>query len=263
MANLGGVDDPRQSEAVDHIGESHDADFPPVEKLRHDAVLEQNARRHGSVDVYTDSNISFEEYHWWANKSREYERGLKADKGFSGLLQVITGKKEKAEGLPGVIPENDGRVAVPASTPNGVPTSEKAVDEGPDSAASDHSSDDKAKLGDVSRTTWNGQPSVNRYGITDDEWYNAQRSVRTATWGSIFYLITTDILGMLPSIAWKHCSIPSDQHGRPLQRSMGHCPDGLWPGFRPLYRLRLPRRLLWLAVMEAVPRSGLDEVSLA
>ncbi len=31
--------------------------------------------------------------------------------------------------------------------------------------------------------------------ITDDEWRNASRALRTASWGAGFYLITTDILG--------------------------------------------------------------------
>ena len=35
----------------------------------------------------------------------------------------------------------------------------------------------------------------NRAVITDEEWTNASRAVRTATIGAIFYLITTDILG--------------------------------------------------------------------
>lgn len=34
-----------------------------------------------------------------------------------------------------------------------------------------------------------------RAGITDEEWANASRALRTATRGAIFYLITTDILG--------------------------------------------------------------------
>ena len=33
------------------------------------------------------------------------------------------------------------------------------------------------------------------YGVSESEWEHAQRATRTATWGSIFYLITTDILG--------------------------------------------------------------------
>jgi hypothetical protein len=32
-------------------------------------------------------------------------------------------------------------------------------------------------------------------GVTDSEWKNASRAVRTAGWSSVFFLITTDILG--------------------------------------------------------------------
>lgn len=35
----------------------------------------------------------------------------------------------------------------------------------------------------------------NRATITDEEWTNASRAYRTASWGACFYLITTDILG--------------------------------------------------------------------
>ncbi|MCJ1307481.1 hypothetical protein MMC25_001127 [Agyrium rufum] len=35
----------------------------------------------------------------------------------------------------------------------------------------------------------------NRIEITDEEWSNASRAYRTASWGASFYLITTDILG--------------------------------------------------------------------
>lgn len=31
--------------------------------------------------------------------------------------------------------------------------------------------------------------------VTEEEWRTAARSLRTASWGTIFYLITTDILG--------------------------------------------------------------------
>lgn len=36
---------------------------------------------------------------------------------------------------------------------------------------------------------------ADRLGISDDEWTNASRAMRTATWAAVFYLITTDILG--------------------------------------------------------------------
>lgn len=31
--------------------------------------------------------------------------------------------------------------------------------------------------------------------VTDEEWVHAARAARTATWGAVFYLITTDVLG--------------------------------------------------------------------
>lgn len=38
-------------------------------------------------------------------------------------------------------------------------------------------------------------PPVGRYIITEEEYTQASRAVRTATWGAVFFLITTDILG--------------------------------------------------------------------
>lgn len=35
--------------------------------------------------------------------------------------------------------------------------------------------------------------------VTEEEWRTAARALRTASWGTIFYLITTDILG------WSSC----------------------------------------------------------
>jgi hypothetical protein len=40
-----------------------------------------------------------------------------------------------------------------------------------------------------------GDHKIDGSSITDDEWTNASRALRTATRGAIFYLITTDILG--------------------------------------------------------------------
>jgi hypothetical protein len=43
--------------------------------------------------------------------------------------------------------------------------------------------------------TLNGADAQGSMGISDEEWTNASRALRTATRGAIFYLITTDILG--------------------------------------------------------------------
>ena len=44
-------------------------------------------------------------------------------------------------------------------------------------------------------------PPVSTFAIADEEYVHASRAVRTATWGAVFYLITTDILGPF-STAW-------------------------------------------------------------
>jgi hypothetical protein len=49
--------------------------------------------------------------------------------------------------------------------------------------------------GGVQRASANGDHKINGSVVTDEEWTNASRALRTATRGAIFYLITTDILG--------------------------------------------------------------------
>lgn len=53
--------------------------------------------------------------------------------------------------------------------------------------------DDSEKMSDTeaSKDTLPTNPHM----ISDDEWVTASRAIRTATWLSVFYLITTDILG--------------------------------------------------------------------
>ncbi|OGE55687.1 hypothetical protein PENARI_c004G01482 [Penicillium arizonense] len=47
----------------------------------------------------------------------------------------------------------------------------------------------------------NTADATDSWGITESEWEHAQRAVRTASWGSIFYLIATDLLGP-NSVPW-------------------------------------------------------------
>jgi hypothetical protein len=111
------------------------------------------ARRNSAI--YLDSSITFEDYHFWANRSRDYEKTLEtAHMGLAGWGRMLIGKGEH----------------------HGTP---------PDVAAPDGSSgDEKAteKAGEAGVTTIK-RPSESRYGITESEWDNAQRAVRTATWG--------------------------------------------------------------------------------
>lgn len=92
-----------------------------------------------------DHTISFEEYYYYAQKTREEEQHLEAPKTDWAELLFMK-KKDKRQ---------------------------------PDAAAVAPSTID----------------DTGRLQITDEEWTNASRMMRTASWGACFYLITTDILG--------------------------------------------------------------------
>jgi hypothetical protein len=66
-----------------------------------------------------------------------------------------------------------------------------------ETVAPDSLSTDNNSTGEKTGHDENGViiPRGNLGGVTDSEWKNASRAVRTAGWSSVFYLITTDILG--------------------------------------------------------------------
>lgn len=49
--------------------------------------------------------------------------------------------------------------------------------------------------GSPQRAEKSEKSTTNRTAITDEEWVEASRAMRSATWLAVFYLITTDILG--------------------------------------------------------------------
>lgn len=53
----------------------------------------------------------------------------------------------------------------------------------------------------VEKPEGHNENAVVTSAVTPEEWKNASRAIRTAGWGAIFYLITTDILGPF-STAW-------------------------------------------------------------
>lgn len=110
-----------------------------------------------------DHTVTFEEYHHYANLTRERE------------------EKEYAQVRP---TEKTGILAVmfPSKSYKHTPTNDAALP----------SVDEKNGL-DSEITT--GMDKSTHLAISDEEWVNASRALRTATWSAVFYLITTDILG--------------------------------------------------------------------
>jgi amino acid permease len=90
----------------------------------------------------------------------------------------------------------------------------------------------------------NTADATDSWGITESEWEHAQRAVRTASWGSIFYLIATDLLGP-NSVPWAFCKMGYGP-GVVLYTVFGamSCYSGLqlWKMFVGLDSTRFPMR---------------------
>ena len=117
---------------------------------RHDQNTVQSAYIRPQARKLHDPDVTFEEYHYYALRTREIEKQL-----ISPTLQwreILTHK----------------------SSPD-------------DTDGIGH---DPEKV-----TSVNFADKNNRLSISDEEWTNANRAMRTASWGAAFYLITTDILG--------------------------------------------------------------------
>lgn len=105
-----------------------------------------------------DKSITFEEYHYYALQARAEE-------------------------------DSNHRMATEGTETRGF-LSTLIPGKGPSSVASD-----EKRRESVIPTDINLSVPDRRASVTEEEWTNASRAVRTATAGAIFFLITTDILG--------------------------------------------------------------------
>ncbi|KAL7923804.1 transmembrane amino acid transporter domain-containing protein [Trichoderma austrokoningii] len=117
-----------------------------------------------------DPTVTFEEYQYWAKIEREEEHQanltFKAEHGPRTVKSVLLGRFSK-----GVHHENKKKAEAAAATNSGT---DSPVDEKHPGVL----------------TTQDGSSTP-----TEAEWKQASRAMRTASWGTMFYLITTDILG--------------------------------------------------------------------
>lgn len=113
-----------------------------------------------------DPSVTIEEYFYWAKITREQQRGIPTIKTPARKF-LSFGKRD----------------AVSSSIVGSDPTKPGHSNKGLGTATDEKTSDSEA-------------PAVVRpAAVTEEEWIQASRAARTATWGSIFYLITTDVLG--------------------------------------------------------------------
>lgn len=113
-----------------------------------------------------DPSVTIEEYFYWAKITREEQKSIPAVKTPARKL-LSFGKHDAASST------------ITGSDPTKSETSKKVLGTATDEKTGE--SEPPANAGTVV--------------VTEDEWLQASRAARTATWGSVFYLITTDILG--------------------------------------------------------------------
>ena len=144
------------------------------EKEPGDAVTAPTTNRSMARKLH-DPNVYFEEYLHYASISRNDSR-------YEDPHHEYTFRKRKQPELPDSTGTDghDGGISG---------LREK------DSAAINSSTE--KEVGGGSQHSSSGAPAYNpQYmEISDEEWVTASRAARTATWGAVFYLITTDILG--------------------------------------------------------------------
>ena len=99
-----------------------------------------------------DPAVSFEEYHYYALRTRAEEAGAPAPK--TDWREILLRKKP-------------------------------AVDVGRDSNGSNSNRDSEKQHHSDAATTVNFSNQSRRMEITDQEWENASRAFRTATWGAV------------------------------------------------------------------------------
>lgn len=129
----------------------------------------------GTGHTLHDSSVSFEEYLYYAQESRANAEYENPDHSYTFFGKVIKkGKYHKgAQQLPTANGSSSGVV-------------------------------EKESDGNEKQTGESGRPAA--YPIKDEDYLLASRAGRTATWGAVFYLITTDILGPF-STPWAFAAV--------------------------------------------------------
>lgn len=124
-------------------------------------------------------DVTFEEYRFWAKLEREMEeeeeRRFRAEHGKFPLIELIKGKFS-SEGRARQKREKEERAMAIQSSMEAHPQTQGDSKTGAEVASQESSYQDPLKP-------------------TDAEWRQAARALKTASWGQMFFLITTDILG--------------------------------------------------------------------
>jgi hypothetical protein len=133
-------------------------------------------QRTWGLQARVDGTVTFEEYVHWAKIERaeenEANRVYKEIRGPLSVSRVIKGRFSKGIHYEEKKRKEEAVLAAARAARGGGSDSEK----------------DKSDTAVVAAASPEG-------AVSEEEWRTASRALRTASWGTMFYLITTDILG--------------------------------------------------------------------
>lgn len=143
---------------------------PSVNSIEKPQVME----REWGFAARVDPTVTYEEFVYWAKLEREMEveenKQFHAEHGKSPLANMIKSRLTK-----------QGRQQAKAEKEERLNTLQTLGEKQPADVV----------IHGVSQ----GEPVESSLKVTDAEWRTAARALRTASWGQMFFLITTDILG--------------------------------------------------------------------
>ena len=140
----------------------------PIQSHAFDPRESDIRQRNWGLTARVDPTCTWEEYVYWAKVERADEdasnRTFKEERGPRNVGSVLKGRFSK-----GIHYDNAKKLEqeMKVTSNNGA--------------------------GDKETGVISGEPHP--LAVTDEEWKTAARALRTASWGTIFFLITTDILG--------------------------------------------------------------------
>lgn len=152
-----------------------------IEPVKADTHVEQQGsekpqirERVWGIEARADATVSYPEFTYWAKVERAEE--IEEERKYRQAAGPWTFKK--------MIKDRFSKGAHHERKKHAEAARREAI------RAGDIPADEKAP-GDQQVET----ASSSSGAVSDEEWKTAARALRTASWGSIFYLITTDVLG--------------------------------------------------------------------
>lgn len=92
-------------------------------------------------------------------------------------------------------------------------------------------------------------PSDSRI-VTDEEWLNASRAFRTASWGAIFYLVSERSEAYSKPISFKAKRLDHHRYSRSVRRSIRYWHTRLWARCWYIHSFRHCQLLQWIPHLE-------------